>query len=77
MTAIVCRARVSAACLHEQPTAGQFGEDGPLSEDGTFDGTSIVCDPCYIALMPLTPSGQALNHELPDAISQARKGATA
>lgn len=64
MTNIVCRARVSASCLHEHPTTSQFGEDLPLSEDGTFDGATIVCDPCYIAL--------TLNHELADAIKAAR-----
>lgn len=70
MTTIICRARVSRDCFHGHPSEAQFGEDLPL--DGTFDGTSIVCDACYVKLMPLTPSGRALHHELPAAIERAR-----
>jgi hypothetical protein len=72
-TIIVCRARVSRACLHGQPSRKQFGAgymegvpDPPLSEDGTFDGESICCDPCYLAL------GGPLNAELPGAIERWR-----
>ena len=70
---IHCRARVTGECLDGQPTAVQFGEDVSMAEDGTFDGRSIVCDACYIALMPLTPSRRGLNHELPAVIAQARE----
>jgi hypothetical protein len=73
MTTIVCRARISRDCLHDKPARLQFGKDMPLAEDGTYDGESIVCDACYVALMPLTPSGMGLNHELPAAIEQARR----
>lgn len=69
---IRCRAKVTAECLDGKPSWRQFGEDLPLSEDGTFDGSTIVCDPCYIRLMPLTPSGQGLHHELDDAIKKAK-----
>lgn len=81
---IKCRARVSERCLHDQPTAKAFGEDLPLSEDGTFapptreeaqqglPGT-IICDPCYITLMPHTPSGKGLHHELDEAIAKVRE----
>lgn len=69
---IVCRARVSDACYDGQPTTKQFGEDDPMDDDGTFDGSSIVCDACYVALMPYTRSGQGLAHELPGAIRHLR-----
>jgi hypothetical protein len=70
---IKCRARISARCLDGQPTRKQFGEDLPMGEDGTYDGQTIVCDACYVALVPLTPSGQGLNRELSDAIRRARE----
>ncbi len=70
---VSCRARTSSSCLHLQPTLHAFGEDLPLNEDRTFDGTSIVCDPCYVALMPLTPSRIGLIDELPAAIARARR----
>jgi hypothetical protein len=85
MNIICCRAKVSAGCFDGQPTARQFfGDDLPQDEDGTYQPSevdaergdpakgTIVCDPCYIALMPLTPSGKGLNSELPEAIEAAR-----
>ena len=80
MNTITCRARVSAGCLNGFAVTAQFGEDLPLSEDGTYipdsAGGTIVCDPCYIRLMPLTPSGMGLNKELDDAIATLREGAS-
>lgn len=84
---IVCRARVTPSCYDGQPTASQFfGQDLPLTEDGTYawgpveqdDGQqlvtgSIVCDPCYLFLMPRTPSGKGLNSELPPVIEAVRR----
>ena len=71
---VACRAQSTARCLHGQPTTEAFGEDLPLAEDGTFDAltATIVCDPCYVRLMPLTPSGRGLHHELDAAIAAAR-----
>lgn len=70
---IRCRAKTHPLCLDGKPTSRQFdGEDLSMDEDGTFDGESIVCDMCYVALMPLTPSGRGLHHELPAAIEKAR-----
>jgi hypothetical protein len=76
---IRCRAQLAdVACLDGRPLERQFGErddDEPehrLADDGTYDGATIVCDPCYIALMPFTPSGQGVMHELPAAISAYR-----
>ena len=78
MTVIRCRARVSARCFDGQPSRKQFGEgydenvaDPPLSEDGTFDGETIVCDPCYVQL------GAPTNEELPAVIEEARRSARA
>lgn len=70
MTTIIrCRARLGDVdCFDGQPSERQFGEDGPLSQDDTYDGSTIVCDVCYAALMPFTVSGAALHHELPGAI---------
>ena len=48
----------------------QFGDDLSMRADGTYDGQSIVCDACYVQL---TPSGVALNDELPVAIAEARR----
>lgn len=81
MNMITCRAQITAKCLDGKPTAAQFfGDDLPMTEDGTFlaagpPGTmdSIICDPCYVKLMPLTPSGRGLHHELTAAIDFARK----
>lgn len=71
---INCRAQICDDCLDGKPTAVQFfGEDLPLTEDGTFRGfdKSIVCDPCYVKLVPLTPSGHGLVHELDEATAKA------
>ena len=68
---IRCRARIDDYCLH-----GSFDDpDNPWQEDGTYDRptNTIICDSCFCTLMPYTPSGQALNHELPDAIRNVRR----
>lgn len=68
---INCRARTSPKCLHGVDEKVVY-EDGQI-EDGTWDGDSVVCDACYVGLMHLTPSGQALTHELDAAIQNARE----
>lgn len=73
MNTIYCRAQICAECLDGKPTADQFfGEDLPQWEDGTYRefDSSIVCDPCYVKLIPLTPSGQGLTNELDAAIAE-------
>jgi len=76
VTNIRCRARVVDNCKHgrdERSVGASFGDpDYRMQYDGTWDGESIVCDPCYVELMPHTPSGQALNEELPEAIARVR-----
>ena len=44
-----CRVRKSDSCYHGRPSKEVYPEDG-MSDDGTFDGESVVCDACYIAL---------------------------
>ena len=73
---IRCRARVHERCYDGRPTEVQFDEDLPMSEDGTWDGETIVCDACYVALMPHTASGRGLRHELDGAIAKLRAGAS-
>lgn len=73
---IRCRARLDNQCYDGSSMSRQMpGEDSPvqMSEDGTFDGESIVCDACYLQLMPLTRSGAATNDEIPGAISLYRQ----
>ena len=71
---INCRAKVSRSCYDGRNPRTVY-EDGDVTEDGTWDGETVVCDACYMALMPLTPSGQGLLHELPTAITEARRRA--
>lgn len=80
---IVCRAKLDGGCYDGSPMTRQIGDHGlgpddlpgpdapdlMMSEDGTYDGQSIVCDACYAKLCPLTKSGAALLEELPEAIS--------
>lgn len=65
---IVCRAWLPGVGCY----GGSSRARGTMAEDGTYDGASIVCDACYVALMPLTPSGQGLLAELPAAITAYR-----
>jgi hypothetical protein len=47
MSTIKCRAKVSKHCYDGKLEAGIY-PDG-MSDDGTWDGETVVCDPCYIA----------------------------
>lgn len=72
MTLIRCRARIADECLNgrdELIVAVGF----KMQDDGTWDGETIVCDPCYAALMPHTESGKALQEEIPAAIAKLRQ----
>lgn len=76
---ISCRAQLGdGECYHGSPTARQFGEDGvPQRQDGTFEtntfgGETIVCDACYLRIMPFTRSGAAQHHEIAEAIHTYR-----
>lgn len=41
-----------------------------MGEDNTWDGKSIICDPCYVYLIPRTENG--LLYELDTAIERER-----
>lgn len=43
-----CRSRVSSHCYHGRPESAVY-EDGQ-DEDGTWDGSTVICDACYIAI---------------------------
>lgn len=62
MRLVPCRASVSPRC-----------EKGDADDDGTFDGHTVVCTPCYHRLMPYSPSGKLLLHEIPATIAKYRK----
>jgi hypothetical protein len=65
---IECRAQLGDVdCLHGRPE----DPETPMCEDGTYDirTGSVVCDSCYLAIMPFTRSGQALTDEIDEAIS--------
>lgn len=69
-THIICRANCSDDCLHGKPV----DPDEPMAADGTYDPAtnSIVCNSCYVAIMPFTPSGKALSHEIDTAVGTLR-----
>jgi len=76
---IVCRAKLEDDCYDGsymsrqlQPDPSDSGDDSLMSEDGTYDGRSIVCDRCYIRILPLTISGAALYDEIDEAIDTYR-----
>jgi hypothetical protein len=43
-----------------------------MAGDGTFDGESIVCDPCYMVVMRNSPSGRGLHAEIEATIEKVR-----
>ena len=45
---VVCRARRSKHCQHGRECMSVYDEDS-MADDGTFDGESVICTPCYIA----------------------------
>lgn len=50
LVTVICRAQISLECLHGASLPDTY-PDG-LNDDSTFDGRSVVCDPCYIAIEP-------------------------
>lgn len=75
---IRCRATLVPACYDGEPSGPVYDDDEEdgvtgMAGDGTWDGQSVICDPCYIALEPFTPSGRCLTSELrPETIEIAR-----
>ena len=66
MAPIRCRAQVSEACCDGKIDEARIYDSGVMSEDGTWNGTTVVCDACYIAI------GQPRLEDLDAAISEAR-----
>lgn len=46
---IVCRAQVADHCYDGKESDSVYGEVG-MAGDALFDGTSVICDVCYIEL---------------------------
>lgn len=54
---IVCRVRKSPRCYHGRPSFPIYDKEG-MAGDGTWDGRSVICDPCYIGIgMPVVGPG--------------------
>lgn len=54
---IKCRAQISPACYHGRYERAVYG-DLDMGEDGSFDGSTVICDACYLALgQPSVPVG--------------------
>jgi hypothetical protein len=49
---INCRVRKAKGCQHDRPTveSDMDPEGDGMQEDGTWDGKSVVCTACYIAI---------------------------
>ena len=55
MGALRCRSRKAVDCYDGQPEERFYGEMG-MDTDGTWDGETVVCDACYIAIgQPAVP----------------------
>ncbi len=65
---VTCRAGVHSACYHGAEVTATYADDGTYRSGDH----SIVCDPCYLMLIPFTRSGAALLDELPAAIDHVR-----
>ena len=50
MGEIRCRSRISANCYEGKEETLVYGKGGSQTEDGTWDGQTVVCDPCYIGI---------------------------
>lgn len=47
---IKCRSRVSQACYHGRATGEVYEMPSGMADDGTWNGSSVICDACYIAI---------------------------
>ena len=68
-----CRANLAWEC----PLVFLAGDHPDPTDDGTFEWASntLVCDPCYTALMEITPSGRGVDYELDEAAAILRRQA--
>jgi hypothetical protein len=57
---IVCRSRKASACYHDRDSGPVYGDEG-MAGDSTYDGQSVVCEACYIAMaMPVVDDPASL-----------------
>ena len=72
--ATFCRAHVAWDC-HLVLLPDEQDEDEDPRLDGTYDRrtNTVVCTPCYAAMKSITPSGNALSHELDSAAALMRR----
>lgn len=70
---VACRAQVSETCDNGKDERIVYGPDETQQDDGTWDGGTVVCDPCYVLLMPYSASGQLLEHEIRSTIRAYQK----
>lgn len=67
MAIVVCRARIIQGCHHGRTEQAVYERES-MRSDGTWDGRSVICTPCYAALLPYTPDEMGLLADLPQAI---------
>lgn len=47
---IRCRTRASTACYDGTLSSSVYGQRETMEMDGTYDGTTVCCDACYIKI---------------------------
>jgi hypothetical protein len=47
---IKCRAKRSPNCYEGRECVSVYGGYDSMDDDGTFDGETVICDACYIAI---------------------------
>jgi hypothetical protein len=67
---IHCRTKASAGCYDGKSEVAVYG-DGGMEEDSTFDGRTVCCDACYIAIgQPSVPVESPEAATFPQTIGQ-------
>ena len=65
-----CRTKVSTGCYDGKSEVAVYG-DGGMEEDSTFDGRTVCCDACYIAIgQPSVPVESPEAATFPQTIGQ-------
>lgn len=72
MAMVICRARLGHNCDHAKDERAVYPPDSPMASDGTWDGRTVICTPCYVRLLPFTPDGMGLLEDLELAIQLYR-----
>lgn len=67
---IHCRTKASTGCYDGKSEVAVYG-DGGMEEDSTFDGRTVCCDACYIAIgQPSVPVESPEAATFPQTIGQ-------